>query len=104
MNAIESSPVVGLMAMPKSSNRLRELVSPQLLPCVHSSPRWIVPVTARKVKLRPLFVERSTSTTQLAEPSPLGLPMALESLLLPARFVPYHAMSTRPALPPATVG
>src|SRR3954452_4071315 len=101
---MESNPVEGSMARPKSSSRLRELASPQPLPWVHSSPRWIVPVTALVRNDPPPSVERARSTTHRALPVALGLPIFLESLLLPARSVPYQATSTRPARPPVTVG
>src|SRR5258707_12900887 len=101
---MESRPVVGLIVSPKSSSRLRELVSPQPLPWVHSSPRWIGADTVRMAKLLPPLVERATCTSQAALPFALGLPITFALLLPPARLVPYHATSTRPARPPATVG
>src|SRR3954451_24878860 len=101
-----SSPVAGLIAMPKSSSRLRSLLVPasQPPPCVQSSPRWIVPVTLRMVNVRPRSLDRARQTAHGALPAVLVLPLTLTLLLSPARGAPYHATSTRPALPAAIVG
>src|SRR3954452_3033665 len=101
VEVMEVSPVVGLMATPKSSSRLRELVSPHPLPWVHSSPRWMTPVTGRMLNDAPPSTERASCTDHGALPFLLGCPIFLGSLLLPDRLVPYQPMSTRPLLPPA---
>src|SRR4051794_2442928 len=102
---MESRPVVGLIARPKSSSRLRDPSPAQPPPPVHSTPLWIVALTVRgAANVDPLLVLRTTCTVQGALPLRLGFPITLASLASPARCVPYHATSTRPALPPATVG
>src|SRR3954447_5249841 len=102
---MESRPVVGLIARPKASSRLREPSPAQPPPLVHSTPLWIVALTARGLaKVDPLSVLRASWTVQGVLPLALGLPMTLTSLALPALVVPYLPTSTRPALPPATVG
>src|SRR6476469_4733566 len=102
---MESRPVVGLIARPKSSSRLREPSLLQLLPPVQSTPLWIVALTVRgEANVEPLSVLRTSCTVHGVLSLTLGLPMTLGSLALPDRCVPYHATSTRPALPPATVG
>src|SRR4051794_1725491 len=102
---MESRPVVGLIARPKSSSRLREPSPAQPPPLVHSTPLWIVALTVRgAAKVEPPLVLRTTCTVHGALPLTLGLPMTLASLASPARCVPYHATSTRPGSPPATVG
>src|SRR4051794_35141572 len=105
---MESRPVVGLIARPKSSSRLRDPSPAQPPPPVHSTPLWIVALTVRgAANVDPLLVLRTTCTVQGALPLTLGFPItlaSLASLASPARCVPYHATSTRPALPPATVG
>src|SRR3954451_8416763 len=102
---MESRPVVGLIARPKSSSRLRDPSPLQLLPPVHSTPLWIVALTVRgAANVDPLLVLRTSCTVHGVLPLALGLPITFWSLASPDRCVPYHATSTRPALPPATVG